>query len=362
MRDTLRAWTMRSNNAARYRPVLESFEDRLVPAVISISAGEETLRAAILTANINGDASNTIELSGGVFSLSNISAGDIVIQNSSNLPAKTLEIVGVGPVPSKVRPSVAVWNDRIFQVVGSTMTVTFKNFEISGGHAIDGGGVGGETALGGGILIHGAHVTLEDMIVKENTAAGAAGINGLRGDIGFPDGGDGDDGREAKGGGIYMESGSLSVINSTFDNNVAQGGVGGDGGEGILDGESPFSFDWTGNFFEHQLQYQSGADNEVVVGNGGRGGRGGDARGGGVYVAGGTVTIESSAFTYNYAIGGDGGKGGKAGDTHDPLAILNGAPGAKGTNGVPGQDGGDAADGGAGGDGGDAGFGVGGGV
>src|SRR3954471_18184120 len=56
----------------RARPAVEALEDRFAPAVITVNstadvlnpaAGTVTLRSAIQTANTNGDASNTINLS-----------------------------------------------------------------------------------------------------------------------------------------------------------------------------------------------------------------------------------------------------------------------------------------------------------
>ncbi len=96
--------------------------------------------------------------------------------------------------------------------------------------------------LGGGVLIVGANVTLDNVHLFANQAIGSDGTAGLNGVPGSPDGTDGTDGGEADGGGIYMDSGSLTLRDNAFeDANQATGGNGGDGGDGILDGDPPFS-------------------------------------------------------------------------------------------------------------------------
>ncbi len=87
-------------------------------------------------------------------------------------------------VISGVNTSTSKWNTRIFEIVGTgtaAMTVVFKDLEITGGNAKDGGVLEGNAALGGGILIDGGQVTLSNASVAGNTAAGASGAQGRRG-------------------------------------------------------------------------------------------------------------------------------------------------------------------------------------
>ena len=78
------------------------------------------------------------------------------------------------------------------------------------------------------------------MHLFNNTAVGADGDGGDDGTQFNLDGGDGDDGKEANGGGIYLAGGSLTIKDgSVIDANFAQGGAGGDGGNGIIDSQVP---------------------------------------------------------------------------------------------------------------------------
>jgi len=61
--------------------------------------------------------------------------------------------------------------------------------------------------------------------VMSNAAHGAAGAAGATGSAGGAGG-------DARGGGIYLASGSLTIDNSVLENNQAVGGAGGPGGGG----------------------------------------------------------------------------------------------------------------------------------
>ncbi len=92
----------------------------------------------------------------------------------------------------------------------------------------------------------------------------------------------------ASGGGIYVKSGSLTLTSSNVTNNQATGGNG--GGGGAMTGTYPF------------------ADRP----NGGPGGAGGNAAGGGIYMAAGSLIIVSGKISNNQLQGGAGGNGGNA--------------------------------------------------
>ena len=108
------------------------------------------------TAEHNADAENTLTLSAGSYSLDS-NLGKLLIENASALSHKTLTITGAGPSDATIVPGdAATWRDRILQIVGSDVSVIFQHLTIAGGVAMDGGGVGGFTAVGGGLLIVGA--------------------------------------------------------------------------------------------------------------------------------------------------------------------------------------------------------------
>ncbi len=99
---------------------------------------DASLRQVIATADSNGDASNTIVLAATSYVLTNTSLGQIVIQNSSSLPGKTLTFVGQGDGDDGtiIQPGITSWQDRIFEVVGTAtagMTVVFQDLAIAGG-------------------------------------------------------------------------------------------------------------------------------------------------------------------------------------------------------------------------------------
>ena len=154
---------------------------------------DASLRQVIATADSNGDASNTIVLAATTYVLTNTSLGQIVIQNSSSLPGKTLTFVGQGDGDDGtiIQPGVTSWQDRIFEVVGTTtagMTVVFQDLAIAGGNATNGGTLGGDAALGGGLLIDGGTVSLTDAAVRSDQAHGAAGAAGAAGGKGVAPG------------------------------------------------------------------------------------------------------------------------------------------------------------------------------
>ena len=280
---------------------------------------DASLRTDIGLADTNGKAFNTVILSASTYDVSNRSAGGLLIQNASSLPSKTLTITGQGQ-SSTVISSIFNWKDRIFEIVGTggqSLNVTIENLTIQGGHAINGGILGGDDALGGGLLVDDANVTLTDDLVQNNVAQGAAGAAGIAGKLGAT-GGAGGNGKNARGGGIYVASGMLSLFNDTLSGNAARGGAGGAGGAGGGQGTKSAP--------------------AISAGTGGSGGQGGSAAGGGIYAAGGTLLIDHDTFRSNLAIGGQGGTGGTGGSgghgkQSPPTPGKTGGIGGNGVNG-----------------------------
>jgi hypothetical protein len=117
-------------------------------------------------------------------------------------------------------------NLRVFRVTSGN--VTFTNLTIANGTARgtagtpgNPGGRGGN-GLGGGLLIDGGSVTLINTNFENNRAIGGAGGNSTTGT-----GGNGGDGL---GGAIYVNNGSLRISNTSFSNNSAIAGSRGTGG------------------------------------------------------------------------------------------------------------------------------------
>ncbi len=267
---------------------------------------DASLRGDIEAADSNGFAINNIILSTATYVLTDRKAGQIVIQNSSRLPAKTLNVVGSGETSTTIEPGIFPWDDRIFEVLATSptaMTAVFQGLTISGGNATGGGVLGGEAALGGGLLIDGGSVLMNRVAVAQDQAVGAAGGNGAAASKGNP-AGDGGKGEIGRGGGIYLAAGTLKLIDDTFRDDFAVGGSGGDGGGNKMASSGPA----------------------------GVGGVGNSAAGGGVYVAGGQLVGSQDNFSGNGAIGGKGGKGGAGG-----LGSKGSAGGAGGAGGPGGS-------------------------
>jgi hypothetical protein len=175
------------------------------------------------------------------------------------------------------------------------------------------GGAGGN-ALGGGLFYLAGTVTISHTSLSRNSlkagAGGVGGVGGVASTVGG-NGGVGGPGGSALGGGLFTESGTLSLSNAILSNNSLIGGTGGTGGAGA--GAPVFS--------------QTG-------GAGGTGGLGGMAQGGGLYSSGGTVTLTSDMVAANVLKGGTGGAGG-----HGHGGILTGGAGGAGGAGGTGQGG-----------------------
>ncbi len=256
-----------------------------------------------------------------------------------------------------------------FQITGGSQLTHNTVFGGNGGAGAQGaaGGQGGQAA-GGAVFATQTAVQINGgSVLNSNQAtAGGGGTGGAAGAGGA--------GGNALGGGLYSQGGSVSLTSLTsnvqFNGNKLNGGVGGAGGVGIatlLNGgaggnggsvEGGGVYDAGGNLTMNSVQAQlnlivtglagkggSGANNTAVNGVGGAGGAGGTGGamiGGGLYVSGTnlTVNITSSSLSYNQegspaAYGGGGGKGGTA---------INGTGGAGGAAGNdPKSEGGGAA-------------------
>ncbi len=216
----------------------------------------------------------------------------------------------------------------------------FKGTTAGGGGAGGSGGNGGA----GGKALHG-------VVIGGDGGNGAVGGDGGAGANGGKGGNAGNGGAGAQagnggdgdGGGIAVVGGSLTLFDTTLSGNSALGAAGGTGGQGGEGGEGGFG--GRGAIGGHggkggqpgSAGAGSGAGHTGAAGtpgaggaggaggNGGNGGNGGYggagatggtggvARGGGVYITGGTVTVANSTLYDNLAISGVAGTGGNGG-------------------------------------------------
>jgi len=369
-----------------------------VPATFTIQTfvdaglGSGSLRDAIIQSNTTyQNQTNIINLSSGYYGLNQTgrfddtaATGDLDITGT-----QTMIIQGAGVGITVIS---AGQIDRVFQVIGSGVTVTFKDLTITGGLLVanpddqiynptDRFDDQYSKLYGGGILSTNANVTLDHVAVSSNVTRA---------------------GMFAEGGGIYASGGSLVIQNSTISNNIAtyttqlrplpqafNGARGADapndplgtstppdgypGGFG-LDGEfarPPVDASGGGIYANNttvQISNSTISSNSVVGGNGtqggnggtggngavnnlsnaghgyggtggfgGRGSRGGSATGAAIQVAGGSLFLSNVRVTNNLArggTGGAGGAGGAGGDEYDGPGGQGGDGGKGGTAGA----------------------------
>ena len=174
-----------------------------------------------------------------------------------------------------------------------------------------GNGGNGGNAAGGGIFLDGGNLTLTNFTGAYDKAEGGAGGDGGKGGYGFSvtsfgefitapyhgnggNGGDGGYGGFGAGGAIFVDSGTLTINNSSLYGNEAIGGAGGAGGIGGRAGIY-------------------GATLTLRAGNGGNGGSAGPAGGGAIFIQSGNVAVTVAGIYDNEAVGGAGGNGGRGG-------------------------------------------------
>ncbi|HLZ55084.1 MAG TPA: choice-of-anchor Q domain-containing protein [Verrucomicrobiae bacterium] len=276
--------------------------------------------------------------------------GTMLLSSAINI-SHTLNVQGPGASALVVDANHA---GRAFDTSGdpvilSGMTIT--NGLVVGAQGSDGGigqnGADGGSAYGGAILDSGISFVLSNCWLVGNVAQGGEGGRGGNNVIGttyFPPGRGGGGGL-GEGGAVYSMSSTVTVVNCTFSDNRAVGGVGGKGGTNVassLDAggtgglggvgqagaiqssSAPINFFINSTFSANRTgggQGGAGGDN-IDSGPGGQGGGGGDSGGGAIATAN-VSNLRSCTIVSNFAFAGPGGPGG------------NGTPpGANGTAGA----------------------------
>jgi fibronectin-binding autotransporter adhesin len=213
-----------------------------------------------------------------------------------------------------------------------------------GDGAGEAGGNGG-AALGGAFYVAGGSLDLRNTVISQDVARGGEGGSGGHGGAEFGHGGAGGVGGTAAGAGGFLASGSISGSNNQFLSNLALGGTGGSGGWGgtgaaDVAGGTGGAGGNGGAAFSAGLFVQSGSvtlgstsfdDGYAKGGNGayagiggvtrpftsdafsilfglddGSPGNGGYAGGGGLFMSGGAVALSGGSAATNAALGGTG--------------------------------------------------------
>jgi hypothetical protein len=330
----------------RTRPCLESLEDRITPSgVITVTdladdGTANSLRGAITQSNTDtGTTKDTIQLLAGSYTLSipntannhdvSNSQGDLNITSTSH----ELDIVGKTDASGKPTTIITVDEtkmlDRVFEIGQpggpSGITVVFKDLIIENGFAQDDGGAGTvagkSVARGGGILDYGGNVTLSNVDLLSNQAAGGNSSDLAHGTPHY-----------AEGGGIYALNGSLTIKNSVIQQNAADGAHGTTDhpdGQAAYGGGIEYFSQTPPSPAKLNITNSTVSGNKVVGGPTASGGTGGDGDGGGIGITTQSNSTVEAAITDctisdNIAIGGDGKGKGQGGGVY--LAGDNSAP------------------------------------
>jgi hypothetical protein len=314
-------------------------------------AGVNTLRNIVQQANV--DPPGDIITFAPNLNLIVINSGEIAIQNDltiSGPSATNLTIIGESP------------HDRVFEIEKNNnlgVTVTISGLRFTGGYyGVDGNppstqqnpnGQNGWPAQGGIIFNDdGCSLTLSNCIMEQCYAIGGNGGLGFGGILAPP--GKGGGGADGRGGGVST-AGMLTVYGCTFRSNSAAGGNGGagtnasssfngsDGGSAGGGFGGAIYVDYNGapaltainsTFFDNISQGGNGGrgGSGLVAARGGNGGPGGNAAGGAVYHAdlncgqGDCGSMIHCTVSQNYLLPGFGGAGG--------IGNINGTQGANG--------------------------------
>gem|GEM_PF-849238 len=193
--------------------------------------------------------------------------------------------------------------------------------EADGEQGNDGGN--GGMALGGALYSYGSQITISNSVLAENNAFGGNGGRGGDGGAGAVGGdgghaGNGGEGGWSQGGAIHIDSGTLTIVNSSLNQNAAEGGDSGRGGRGGDGGHG-------------------GGGGGLRGAPGGEAGVAGRGLGGALMLAASTTTITRSSLLTNRAVGGtgdNGGLGGMGGGSSSGLGGTGGAGGSGGEGGV----------------------------
>ena len=198
--------------------------------------------------------------------------------------------------------------------VFSSSSITISGSTITGNQALGGtssSSVAGGSGEGGGLYNYLGTMTISNTLIASNRAVGGAGIAAIAGA--------GEDGGIGQGGGVFTLDGSLAINHSQLTSNSATGGVGGLGGAGGSgEGGGLFASNIVNFTFPNGQTTVIGVGATVTVtessftanvAQGGAGGTGGNGQGGGIGSLASAVDLNNTQLVGNTAAGGSGGNG-----------------------------------------------------
>ena len=297
-------------------------------------SGADSLRA-VINSSVSGD---TVAFNSGLTGTIVLTSGQLVITNN-------LTINGPGPSTLAVSGNNS---NRVF-MINDSISVNISGLTICNGLSTGMNGVdlsascdvnpdykiqpaAGGDGIGGGILNNGA-LSLSNCTLSGNVASGGPGGSGTGlglncNNVHYVVDSYGTNGGVGLGGAIW-NGGYLTTVECSFSNNLAVGGVGGNGDFRYNGGDGGFS---AGGAVFNTYHWSAAnccfSYNSANGGNGGKGGYYGNTivqilpgtGGNGLYALGGAIfsknecAITNSTFCLNSSTGGSGGQGGD-GDT-----------------------------------------------
>ncbi len=227
---------------------------RAVDIITKINDGSSTY-----TINVTGDITKEGAVSAGVNKKDD---GMVEIEADDNTKLK-LKIVGLDSSASNINASTVFdantgnvttsgLGKRVMYINGDKVSVTLQNINL----------IGGSTTSGGGLYIESGELTLnEDAEISKNRAENGGGIYMQGGTVNLS-GGDGlyNNLATESGGGVYLNLGNFNLSNGNIWRNKALGTGATVGGGGVYIGgtdQSPTSFVMTGG----QITYNSAKSN-----------------------------------------------------------------------------------------------------
>lgn len=185
-----------------------------------LSGSDCSLREAIILANSSPTTLDEIYLPYNTYIITRAGSDNTASEGDLDITSP-IEIMGIRITPSDVVLIEGNQVDRVFEVIGSTGSLTLGMVTVSGGKHT--------TMSGGGILCTNASVTLEDVILLENNATTHDG-GGLAADqcTVSINGSSITSNSAARGGGISLSNSTLIMTSSgVYDNHstLAGGGI-----------------------------------------------------------------------------------------------------------------------------------------
>ncbi|MCC9601933.1 dockerin type I domain-containing protein [Stieleria sp. JC731] len=282
-----------------------------------------SLREAIIQANSNGE-DDTISLPSGTFSLSLTGSGEDAAETGDLdlTEANSLTIAGTGTTVIDA----SGLQDRVFDIQ-SGATVSLSGLTITGGVASDTAGAAQSSSGDGGAIYNAGDLSLTQVLLDGNTAAGASGSGGAVMNVGTFSASDSsiiNNVANRAGGGIEDASNlSVSLTDVILEGNnagVAPSATAAPGNGGGLHVTGSATVTITGGSVSDNVAAREGGGlwngsglmtiDGTTIANNVASGDGADDGGGGVFNNGGSVQIQNSLVFDNVADGVSGSGGG----------------------------------------------------